>query len=281
MNEFLKILTMTRHHLYCSVINPKIWAAMIIIVSAVFKVVFPFARIGEDYNKPVNFSAAAIPFLSNYSILLIFCALLLIFSDMPFSDPQQVFAVTRGGKRSWHISQLLFIIAASVLISMIEILISWIIIFVYVTFENSWGAVENSISQSGDLLIKYEFVGYFSNNVISNVSPLRAFTWSTLIGTFIYTVFGTLIYALNSITRKMGGIICGTILVGYQALMWNFIHPKYKWLAVLSWGNLDYIDIQHNSLYPTSEFVIGMLSGMYMISAAIILINFRKRTDIL
>lgn len=254
---------------------------MIIIVSAVFKVVFPFARIGEDYNKPINFSAAAIPFSSNYSVLLISCALLLIFSDMPFNNPQQVFVVTRGGKRSWYISQLLFVIAASVLISVIEILISWIIIFGHITFENSWGAVENSISQSGGLLIRYEFVGYFSNFVISNGSPLRAFSWCTLIGTFIYTVFGTLIYVLNTITRKIGGIICGTILVGYQALMWNFIHPKYKWLAVLSWGNLDYIDIRHNSLYPTSEFVIGVLSGMYIISAAIILVNFRKRTDIL
>ncbi len=254
---------------------------MIIIVSAVFKVVFPFARIGEDHNKPVNFSAAAIPFSSNYSVLLISCALLLIFSDMPFNDPQQVFIVTRGGKRSWYISQLLFVTAASVLISVIEILISWIIIFGHITFEDSWGAVENSISQSSDLLIRYEFVGCFSNYVISNVSPLRAFAWCTLIGTFIYTVFGTLIYVLNTITRKIGGIICGTILVGYQALMWNFIHPKYKWLAVLSWGNLDHIDIQHNSLYPTSEFVIGVLSGMYMISAAIILVNFRKRTDIL
>lgn len=281
MNEILKILAMTRHHLYCSVTNPKVWAAMIIIVSAVFKVVFPFARIGEDYNKPVNFSAAAVPFASSYSILMIFSALLLIFSDMPFNNPQQVFLVTRGGKRSWYISQLLFVTAASVLISVIEILISWIIIFGHISFENSWGAVENSITRSLNLLVTYNFIGSFSDYVISNVSPLGAFAWCTLVGTFIYTVFGTLIYALNSITRKTGGIIIGTLLIGYHGLMWNWLHPKYKWLAVLDWGNIDYIDIQHNTLYPTPEFVIGVLAGMYIISAAIILINFRKRTDIL
>lgn len=124
--------------------------------------------------------------------------------------------------------------------------------------------------------MEYDVAGYFSYNIISNVSPLRAFAWCVLVGAFIYAVFGTLIYMLNIISKKVGGIICGAVLIGYHALMWNFIHPRFKWLAVIDWGNIDHIDILRNSTYPTPDFVISVLTGVYAAAAAVVAVCSRK-----
>ncbi len=281
MNDFLKILASVRHHLYCSVTNPKVWAAGVLILGAIFKVVYPFARIANDYDKPVSFSIAALSFSESYPILLIFCALLLIFSELPFKNPQQIFLITRSGKRSWYLSQLLYIIAVSVLTALIVILISWIIVCGHISFANSWEPVENSAAQNIELILKYDVAGYFRYSIISSFSPMQTFAWSVLVGTLIYIVFGTLIFALNIVARKLGGIICGAILTGYHALMWNFIHPKYKWIAILDWSNIDYIDMQRNTLYPTPEFAVGVLLLLYAAAAVIVAAGSRKKTDTL
>lgn len=281
MSNILKILTMLRHHLYNSITNPKVWAAGFLILAAIFKSIYPLMRIAHDFKVSVNFSAAAVPFMANYSILLVFCALLLIFSEMPFKDQQQIFLLTRSGKRSWYISQLLYIIAVALSAASVMILMSWLLLAGHVSFANSWGVVENSLCQSVELVLEYQPIGWFSSDIISALSPRQAFAWSVLVGTFTYAAFGGLVFALNIITRKIGGTIFGTILVSYHILVGHFFHPKFKWAAMLDWSNLDIIDIRRNSLYPVPEFVISVLAGGFVIAAVIAIISARKRSDIL
>lgn len=281
MSEIKKILAMLRHHLYNSVTDPKVWAAELLILTAIFRIVYPYVRIVRDLNGTVSFSAAALPFMANNSILLIFCALLLIFSEMPFKDQRQIFLLTRSGRRSWYISQLLYIIAVSLSAAIFVILTTWLFLSGHISFANAWTPIESTVSQSVGLRMEYQFPGYFSYDTISSFSPRQVFFWCVPVGTLAYVFFGALIFALNLITRKTGGIIFGAAAVGYHVLTWILWHPRAKWLAVLDWSNISIIDMQRNTLDPPPEFALSVLAGGFVTASVIAAVSARKRSDIL
>ncbi len=208
-----KTLYSTACNLYYSITNPKVWVAAIIILAQIFRVIVPYAKIANDFNASVSAAVIAIFFSDKFSVIVIFIGLLFIFSELPFSDPQQIYHITRSGKRSWYLSQLFYIIL---------ILFSWAIICANLSFDSSWGRVINTIPKSADLRDSYAISGMITEDVIASFTPLTAALWSVFVGTFLFIVFGTLFFSLNMVTRKMGGFIAGAVIY-YAAIIFKFI----------------------------------------------------------
>ena len=106
----LKVFTLTRYHIYYTMMQSKFWAAVLMILSAGYINVKSVTQIVFKYETPVSFGIFALIFSGAFFGVVLPVALLFIFSEMPFKNSQQIFLLTRSGKQTWCISQILFII---------------------------------------------------------------------------------------------------------------------------------------------------------------------------
>lgn len=280
MNTLRKTFSSTAYDLYYSLTNPKVWVAAVIILAQVFRVIVPYANIADDYNASVNAAVVSIFYSDRFSVIIIFIALLFVFSELPFSDTQHIYHITRSGKRSWYFSQLIYIVVISISVSVIITLFSWAILSAHLSFDNSWGRVLNTVPRSFDLREKYTVTGIITDDIIANFTPAQTAIWSVLIGTAIFIVYGTIIYALNTVTRKIGGIILGAIIMTFHFFSYLLTTP-FKWFSPLEWCNIRVVDIYHSSNFPTPEYIICALLVFYAVSVLIIALVSRKKADIM
>ena len=89
--------------------NHKVYLSLIILMFFLhdnFEPLFKFAKeVGyrvTPYLLPFSFKQ---PFMK----LVIFCSVLLIFSDAPFLTDFQVFMLSRSGKKCWYIAQMIYL----------------------------------------------------------------------------------------------------------------------------------------------------------------------------
>lgn len=280
MNTLKKTFSSTAYGLYYSITNPKVWIAAVIILAQIFRVILPYANIADDYNASVNAAVISIFYSDKFSVTVIFIALLFVFSELPFNDPQQIYHITRSGKRSWYLSQLIYIIVISISVTVIITLFSWAILSVHLSFDNSWGRVLNTVFRNSDLREKYTITGMITEDTIANFTPAQTSIWSVFVGTSIYIVFGTVIYSLNMITHKIGGLIAGAVFITFR-LFSNILQTQFKWFCPLEWSNIRVVDIYHSSNLPDPEYIICALSVLYVFSVLIVIFRSRRKGDIL
>lgn len=163
-------------------------------------------------------------------------------------------------------------------------LITIIMLMGHLAFDNSWGKVINTVPQNFELFSeKYNVSGTLSYESINNFTPYEALAWSVPIGTLTFAVFGSMVFALNMVSRKTAGIAGGAVLItfhilisGKTVILWNF-----RWFSPLEWCNIEIINIKHNSQMPTPEYAICALLSLYILSIITVLFNSRKKSDIL
>lgn len=272
----------TGYHLYYSLTNPKIWAALLMILAAVFLRINPYSKIAADYNETVSIGIISYLFSDVFSVTIIYAALLFIFSELPFDNPQQIFLVTRSGKRAWCVSQFLYIIAVSLFVTLLISVFTVILLSGHLSFENSWGKVINTVIQSDELSEKYQIYDCITTEAVNTFTPHKALVWSVLSGTLTFVVFGSLIYTFNSISHKTAGIIFGVLLIACHMFTGYFANLiLFLWFAPLEWSSIMVININHISKMPTPEYAICMLAGLFVLSAGFAIFRSQKKSDIL
>lgn len=284
MKIIQKTISSAGYHLYYSLTSPKLWTAGLLIFASVYRLVFPYAKIAGDFNADVNIGFISCFFSNPFSVTIIFMALLFIFSELPFNNSQQIFLVSRSGKRSWCISQFLYIVLISLMAILVISLLTIIMLSGHLSFDNSWGKVINTVPQNYDLFSeKYRISGSLSYEAINIFTPYKALAWSIPIGTLTFAVFGNLIFALNMISRKTVGIAIGAIIITFHILISGktVILWKFRWFSPLEWSNIGIININHNSQMPTPEYAVCVLLGLYILSIAAVLFRSGKKSDIL
>lgn len=280
MNDLRKSFTATGYNLYYSISNPKIWAALVLILTTVFVDYSGYILMIADFDLPVSIGIISGLFIDPFFVMVAFTGLLLIFSEMPFNDPQQVFMITRCGKRAWCISQILYIIAVSLFV-MLSIFIFTMIIFAgHLIFDDSWGRIIPS-ANSGEVIAKYPIRLSINSYIISFLTPQEALIYSVPTALFTFVTFGCLIFALNTMSRKIAGTIIGAVFVAEN---WIAVYLPYNWVpwvTMLGWCSLNRINFAHTGTNPAPEHAYIMLSVIFVLSVAVVLFRSRKKIDVL
>lgn len=81
----------TGYHLYYSLTNPKIWAALLMILAAVFLRINPYSKIAADYNETVSIGIISYLFSDVFSVTIIYAALLFIFRSCRLTTRSRFF----------------------------------------------------------------------------------------------------------------------------------------------------------------------------------------------
>lgn len=277
MKKINNIFYVTAHHIYCSFFNPKIWAAVILILMTVYLVISPYAKIANDFSATVSIGIVSYVFSDPFSVTVLFASMLFIFSDLPFNSPHQIFLITRSGKRAWCISQLIYIIFVSLFVLFAVISFTMVLLAGHISFDNSWGRVINTAVQSSELRAEYQIYDRVVHTAINTFSPQQALIWCLPVGTFMIAVFGSMIFALNMISYRIGGTIIGAFFLAFHLLTGYFLNWTFKWFSPLEWMSINVININHISQMPTPEYSICVLSGIYILSVTIVIFCSRKK----
>ncbi len=275
MNFLKKTLTTAGYHLFYMLFHPKFWAAVLLILTVTFIRIQPYAEIAGDFNANVSIGILSFIYSDVLFVTVIFISLLLIFSELPFKNTQQTFLLTRSGRRAWCVSQILYIIAVSIMITLAAVLFAAALLAGHLSFDNKWdkvvvSAVNHKIPEG------YTAQGCVSPEAIIVFTPHKAIAWSLLCGTFCSVMFGLIIFAANLASGKSIGIPIGSVLI---ALYWLFRYTdKYFliWFSPLEWASIDTINWRHVSQMPTPEFAIGTTAAVCAVSIITILFCSRK-----
>ncbi len=109
----LSIIRLTKINLYKHLGTVNFWIPFILAVAAVYEFSHSLSDMARYYSLPVNGFAATFLFTSLNQTFIIFLGIFILFSDLPFKDNQQMFLISRSGKRAWIFSQIFYVIIVS------------------------------------------------------------------------------------------------------------------------------------------------------------------------
>ncbi len=275
MNFIHRTFTTAGYHLFYTLFHPKFWTAVLLVLTVTYIRIQPYSEIANDFNTKVSVGILSFIYSDVLFVTVIYVALLLIFSELPFKNTQQIFLLTRSGRRSWCVSQILYIIIVSVVITMVICLFTTLFLAGHLSFTDKWDKVINS-AINHKLPESYSAYACVSKEALVVFSPYKAITWSLLCGMLCSVMFGMIIFAANLASGRNVGIPLGSALI---ALYWLFQYTdKYflTWLSPLEWASISTINLRHSSKMPTPEFALITLLVICIISIIIILFRSRK-----
>lgn len=274
----MKSLLLTRLHIYNTLIRPKFWAAVLMLLSANYLKLKPVADIVFHYDIPVSFGIFGLIFSSGFFLTVLGISLLFIFSDMPFRNGHQVFLITRSGKRVWCVSQLLYIMIISVFVLAVIFAETFLVLGGRISFEPySWGKVIMSIYNT-EIGMKYQvpFIGNAPYESIIALSPLEAVIYVVFAELIISVAMGTAVFAANLIIGGASGVIAGGVPIAINLFMPYFQSTEFFRLSPLSW-----IELQAVIKLPFKGYAFVILGTVSALFAVLSLIKCRKKADIL
>lgn len=136
------------------------------------------------------------------------------FSDLPFVSGWNNYYVLRVGRKKWISKQIIYIVISSVIMTVINILLPFVILLPYTEVGSGWGKVLTTLAktdagQQCGLFWKISFQ-YMSNN-----TPVQAMIASFIMSVLCMIFVGTFILAVSLITCKTIGIIGISVMIMY------------------------------------------------------------------
>lgn len=211
-------------------------------------------------------------YMQYYTKILFFFPLLLIFSNAPFIDTNQLYVISRSGRFKWCIGQLLYIVISSGLYFIFVFVFSIILNINCIDFTEEWGKVMNTLANT-DSSLKFNIGFTPDKNVISLFSPIQA-VWFTLLHSWISgTILGMTIFLFNMMFKGSGTFVSSFILVFSAIASKDISLTRY---SPVTWSTLNYIHLHRNDNLPDYSYVISYYSVVVMLLITAILLFSRK-----
>ncbi len=138
------------------------------------------------------------------------CAVIL-FCNAPFEDESYQYMISRAGKLSWGLGQILYILKTSI-IYIASLVIAAIIPFLgHITWSNEWGKIWGTLGKTNagaEFGVKLSV----SQNIIRQYEPVDALVISILLEFSCILCIGLIIYLGNKMTAKSMGTFIGALI---------------------------------------------------------------------
>lgn len=259
MIVLMSALRLTKINLYKHFSSVNFWVPFILAVAAVYEFTNSLANMSSYYSVPVNGFAVSFLFTSLNQTFIIFLGVFILFCDLPFKDNQQIFLISRSGKRAWIFSQVFYIVAVS-FVYCAFILICFIVFSApNIGFDmQNWGKIIRTISVT-NAQSTFELMFSVPKNVLSDFSPVEAFLYSFGIALAVAIVLGLLALLLNLIAKHSIGItVCGALIFMYMFVNMGGSAMTY-YFSPLNWCSISVMDKKGVSVYPDVSWIIAVL----------------------
>lgn len=255
----MSALRLTRINLYKHLTTVNFWTPFILAIAAVYEFTHSLAGMAAYYSIPINGFAVSFLFTTLNQTFIIFLGLFILFSDLPFKDNQQMFMISRSGKRSWIFSQVFYVLIVSLMYFAFIFVCFCVVAFPNIGFNaENWGKIIRTISAT-NASESFELMFHVPRNVLSDFSPLEAFCYSFGLAYFVAVVLGLTILLFNLMLKHNIGLVASVALI----FMFMFVHMGGKnimyYFSPLHWFSISFIDRNGISVYPDVSWIITVL----------------------
>lgn len=275
MHSIKEVLEISFRNIKKWVINPRIYIILAIVFLYMQSILFPIREFCD--NVGVNITPYVLPFFMTepYSAIIICLLVVLIFCDAPFVDQEHSYVILRAGRKKWFAGQILYMLLASMIYTMVLVLLSNLILVPYVGLDTSWGKVINTLAQRG-IGFQHGISIPFDNTILQDFSGIKAMVLQGSLCFLLFFFLGNIIFLFNScISRRAGGI--GAVVVILFPRIAADIAPKISYISPVSWISLSNLDVNRINHYPTPmyAFLILIIGSLLMIVLSFLVL--RKR----
>ena len=255
----LAALRLTRINLYKHLATVNFWTPFILAVAAVYEFTHALADMAAHYSVPVNGFAVSFLFTTLSQTLIIFLGVFILFSDLPFKDNQQMFMISRTGKRAWIFSQVFYVLIVSLMYFTFIFLCFCIMTLPNLGFSaDNWGKLIKTLAAT-NAGSSFEVRFSVSQGVLTDFPPLEAFLYSFGAAYAVAVVLGLVILFLNLAVKRYSGIIVSGVLI--FMLMFNNMHYNLRlyYFSPINWCSIRIMDKKGVSAYPDTSWIITVM----------------------
>lgn len=255
----LSAIRLTKINLYKHLGTVNFWTPFILAVAAVYEFARHLSEMSAYYSIAVNGFSAAFLLTSLNQVFIIFLGVFILFSDLPFKDNQQMFLLSRSGKRAWIFSQVFYVFFVSLMYFLFIFVCFCIAMLPNIGFSvDNWGKIIKTISAT-NAGQKFHVLFKVSPSVLADFSPVEAFVYSFGTAFAVSVVLGLVVLFFNlTIKRNTGVIISGAMVFVYM-----FVNlgggPRTYYFSPVSWCSVFIADKKGLTFYPDVSWIISVL----------------------
>lgn len=225
--------------------GPRILILLGMIACFIIIYAIPFAENAKAQGESLQCSEIFIAMMNwRFTMLLFSSAVLLLFGDLPVIERFTANTLICGTRRSWMASQIIYVVATSLLLTAFIFGITFLVALPNLSFSDEWSRPVKLLALSGRIAISPERMRLvMPKSIVTDYTPWQAFGHSFS----LFFLMG-LFYGLASLVLKMrfrsGGFV---LLIIVNAISWatGMFVPELTGYAILSILSVHY----HASLY--------------------------------
>lgn len=246
--------------------------AMITILTIIYAL--PFAENASVQGKSLQCTEIFIAIMNwRFTMLLFSSAILLLLGNLPVVEQFTVPTLLHGTRRSWLASQMLYIVAVSLILPAFVFIVTVLVSLPNLNFLDAWSRPVKLLAMSGRIAIPAERMRLMlSKYIITNYLPWQAFGYSFSLFFLMSCIYGLASLVLN-IRYRSGGLV---LLLIINALSWasNMFAPDMTGFSILSTLSLHYnatLDLHQlctmNALLPSVGTSYAILACLVVLLA--------------
>ena len=271
------VIRLTKINLFKHIGSVNFWTPFILALAAIYETAHPLGEIGAKYSIPVNGFAAAFIWSDYLTVFILFLGVFIMFCDLPFKDNQQMFLLSRSGKRVWIFSQVLYVIFMSFVYMAFIFVCFCAYIMPNIAFDAAnWGKIIKSVAAGslGQSVSRF----FVSTSTLNDFSPIEGFLFSFGTAFVVSVILGLIMLTLNMIVKNRAGIVVS------GGLIFFFIFLRMApsgflgyYFSPLDWCSLTYADKHGISGYPDVSWIISVLCIVFAVEIAALFVYGSKK----
>lgn len=264
MGLFIKANKVSRYNMRMMKENIRIPFLLIIVVLYVMEHLSAIARFRQIVHIDVT-PFAFVFLINNYKVQFIIAACaVILFCNAPYEDGAYEYMISRAGRLSWGLGQVLYIIKMS-LVYISSLFAATILPFLgHIKWSNEWGKIWGTLGKTNagaEFGVKLSV----SPNIMREYEPINALMVSILLEFACVLCIGLVIYFGNKITGKSVGTVIGAFLAVLDVCISN---DWMDWAYGLSPVSLTQLELFYgyaskwgiNLAYAEKFFLIAIVS---------------------
>ena len=246
--------------------------ALLMMLLCLFAVLYaaPVAEFAASHQRKVS-AIGVLPVITSdlLSQMILMMGVVLMFSDAPFLDHNQLYLLMRSDRSTWALGQVMYIVVSSLLYFLVAVSICWLFMIPYIEFSADWGKIWMTLANQTE----NEVSMLVHTRVLGQYTVAEAGAFSLLLGWLASSVIGCEIFLVNAVSRTKIGLVLGAAQTVMGITIVNsLLDYKLHMFSPLSLSNLRLIDRSGLAKgYPSLGYaVVALLLTVAVLTCVIV-----------
>lgn len=257
----------------------RVWLVFIVVAIFVANFCEPIYKLAQKWEYAVT--PWVFPFIDSqpFMKMIMYLGLILIFSNAPFLNQDQVYVILRSGRKAYAVGQLLAILVMTMLYFLV-LAVAPVLTHLNTTgWATEWGDVIFTAGNTGALM---EIEGWaniiITFHLVDNLSAMEAMGLAYLLRVMTGVMLGYLVYMGNVLAKKQRWV--GVLIAGMLVIIDPVFAAinRFEWSPV-SWCDLNRLDYARigNDL-PVDSAIIRLAA--IIVAAAVVCVVRMSRSEV-